>query len=350
VKAWKITPPRGEPKLPVNIYIDAKSYHQVSGAPGGALAYFRFVKPWDLDTYYERLDPDYSKQVLYHEANHYLQLLVDTHFAVPHFPGESMAEYYGASRWDPVTKKFETGLIQEGRLCEIQTDIAGGDKVTLETLITTDGMYQHYTWGWALVHFLMNDSRYAAKFQKFFLALSGGKGILRQDLGRDNLRTVKQADVWKVFQDEMGLKDANAVRKLETEWYDHIDKLGLVTESGLAKAGFTAAETGRVIRARRLFQEAIDKGSKNPLLFERYAELLDEKGDTGEARAMLEKAIELDPLEGKFYNRLGHRLLLHKDPEGDRWVALATELGFDDDWIDPDELDPKKKKEKEKGN
>jgi hypothetical protein len=33
-----------------------------------------------------------------------------------------LAEYYGASHWDPVAKKFETGLIQEGRLCEIQTD------------------------------------------------------------------------------------------------------------------------------------------------------------------------------------------------------------------------------------
>src|SRR6185503_19408305 len=334
-------PPRNEPKLPVNIYRDPKSYYQVSGSPPGALAYFRFVKPWDLDTYYDRLDNDQSKQVLYHEANHYLQLLVDTTFAVPHFPGEAMAEYYGASRWDPVTKKFETGLIQEGRLCEIQTDIAGGDKVTLEMLLTTGGMYQHYTWGWSLVHFLMNDTRYAAKFQKFFLALSGGKGILRQDLGRDNLRTVSQEDVWKVFQAELGLKDAAAVRKMETEWYDYIDKLGLVSESGLAKAGFTAAETGRPIRARRFFKEAIAKGSKNPLVFEKYAELLDEEGQNSEAKEMLAKAIELDPLEGKFYNSLGHRMRLinKKDPEADKWIKLGEELGYEDRWVDLSEFD-----------
>jgi tetratricopeptide (TPR) repeat protein len=278
-----------------------------------------------------------------------LQLLIEPTFAMPHFPGESVAEYYGAAHWDPVAKKFETGLIQEGRLCEIQSDIAAGDKVTLETLITTEGMYQHYTWGWSLVHFLMNDTRYAAKFQKFFLALSGGKGIVREPLNRDNLTTLKQADVWKIFQSEMGLKDGTAVRKMETEWYDHIDKLGVVTANGLAKAAFTAATAypiARPIRARRLFKEAIEKGCRNPNAFEKYAELLDENGETEQSADMLDKAIEIDPLEGKFYNRRGHRMLRNKDAKGDKWVALGEELGFDDDWVDISDVDPKKKKEK----
>lgn len=344
VKTWKITPKSSDPKLPVNIYYDEKSYHQISGAPGGALAYFRFVKPWDLNTYYERLDPDYSKHVLYHEANHYLQLLVDTSFAVPHFPGESLAEYYGASHWDPVTKKFETGLIQEGRLCEIQTDIAGGERLTLEKLITTEGMYQHYTWGWSLIHFLMNDPRYADKFQKFFFALSKTRDAKREKMSVDNLSTMKQDEVWRLFRSELGLKDADLVRKLEVDWYNYIDKkLELVTASGLAKAGFTAAETNRPIKARRFFKEAIEKGSKNPLVFHRYAELLDEDGKPAEAKAMLEKAIALNPLEGKFYNTLGHRLKLRDDPEGSRWIALGVELGYEDDWIDLSDIDPKKK-------
>src|SRR5439155_8552115 len=136
-------------------------------------------KPWDLNTYYDRLDNEVAKHVLYHEANHYLQLLVDVNFAVPHFPGESLAEYYGASHWEPETRKFVVGLIQEGRLCEIQTDIDSGEKMPLDKLILTDGSYKHYTWGWSLVHFLMNDPRYADKFQKFFLALSHGKNVRR---------------------------------------------------------------------------------------------------------------------------------------------------------------------------
>lgn len=350
VKTWRITPKANEPKLPVNIYYDEKSYHQVSGAPGGALAYFRFVKPWDLNTYYERLDPEYSKHVLYHEANHFLQLLVDTSFAVPHFPGESLAEYYGASHWDPATKKFETGLIQEGRLCEIQTDIAGGEKPTLEDLVSAERSYQHYTWGWALVHFLMNDPRYADKFQKFFLSLSKNRDAKRELMGVDGLSTMKQAEVWRIFRLELGLKDADAVRKLQVEWYDYIDKkLELVTASGLAKAGFAAASTGRVIRARRLLKEAIDKGSQNPLVFQRYAELLQQDGKPSEARAMLQKAIELNPLEGKFYNALGHLGSDAKDAESARLIALGEELGYEDQWIDLSELGPEKKG-KDKGD
>ena len=83
---------------------------------------------------------------------------------------------------------------------------------------------------------------------------------------------------------------AAAVLKLQAEWYDYIDKLGLATESGLAKAGFTAASTNRPIRARRFFKEAIEKGSKNALVFEKYGELLDDEGQNAEAKEMFDKA------------------------------------------------------------
>jgi hypothetical protein len=103
---------------------------------------------------------------------------------------------------------------------------------------------------------------------------------------------------------DLGLKDADAVRKFQTEWYNYIDKkLELVTESGLAKAGFTAAQSNRPIRAKRLLKEAIDKGSKNPLVFERYSELLYNDGNGSEAKAMLEKAIALGSARGQVLQR-----------------------------------------------
>ena len=119
--------------------------------------------------------------------------------------------------------------------------------------------------------------------------------------------------------------------------------------SARAKAGFTAAQSNRPIRAKRLLKEAIDKGSKNPVVFERYAELLYNDGDGSGGKAMLEKAIALDPLEGKFYNALGHQTGTHDGPEGKRLIALGEELGYEDDWIDLSEVDPKGKG-KEKGN
>lgn len=336
-RMWKIKTPRPEDKLPVCFHADEESFHQIGGVGGGVLGYFRYVRPYDLNIYYERLDPGLTEDVMFHEANHYLQKLIDVRFAMPHFPGESLAEYYGASSWDPATKKLTTGLIQEGRLCEVEADLAAGDKVTIDRLITTDRMYEHYTWGWALVHFLMNDKRYQAKFQKFVFALPNGRGVPRQAMNVDSLQTVKQADVLPVFMEELGLKDAAALRKLEAEWYDHIDKIkNMVTVSGKMRAAFKAAETERYIKARRLFKEALEGGCKSLLAYDRYAELLAMDGKQADAVATWKQALEIDPLEGRIWWRLGAYMQRSKslEKEGNRYVALAKELGYDPSYVD----------------
>lgn len=354
-KTWKLETPKDKYKLPVNIYIDRKNFKQVGGVGGGVLAYYRFVRPYDLNGYYDRNDPEYSKHVLFHEFVHHLEKLVDLNFAYPHFPNESVAEYYGASRFDPVTKKFTTGLLQEGRLWEIQTDIAGGDRMPIERLVTaergTPTAYAHYTWGWSLVHFLMSDAKWKPKFESFFLALSKGKGVRREDMGIDNLRTCTGDEVWRVFREELGLKDAEAVRKLETAWHDYVD--GLIKKntsvSGKEKAGYAALEgsPSRPLRAKRFFTEAIAEGSKSPRVFMELADLLVEDGKVGDALALLDRAIVLDPLNGAVWGRKGRvvRNTGNKD-EGDRLVRLAKEIGGDDPWIliDLDDLDDDGKK------
>ncbi len=349
-KTWKLETPKDKFKLPVNIYIDRKNFNQVGGVSGGVLAYFRFVRPYDLNGYYDRLDPEYSKHVLYHEFVHYLEKLVDLDFAYPHFPNESVAEYYGASYLDPVTKKFTTGLLQEGRLWEIQSDIAAGERMQLERLVTTDRMYEHYNWGWSLVHYLMSDPKRAAKFQSFFLALSKGKGVRRVDKGIDNLRTCEADEVWRVFREELGLKDGEAVRKFEVAWQEYVD--GLIAKntsvSGKEKAGYAALESGRPLRAKRFFQEAIDAGSKSPRVFLELSQIHLADGKAGEGLALIDRAIALDPLNGAFYGRKG-RAVKHtgQKEEGERLIRLAKEIGGDDPWIeiDLDDTDDKKKGE-----
>jgi tetratricopeptide (TPR) repeat protein len=332
-KTWKIKPPRPEDRLPVNFYIDEDTFHQISGVPKGVLGYFKFVRPLDLNIYYERLDPSLSEDVMFHEANHYLQLLINTQFAVPHFPGESLAEYYGASEWDPEKKKLTVGLIQEGRLCEIQTDIDAGNRMDLMRLISTQGMYEHYTWGWALVHFLMNDTRYAQKFQHFYMALSDAKGVQRAEAAA-GMYTIKQEDVATIFLRELGLKDPASVRKLQADWDNYVDfKLKLVTCSGYEKAGFKAKQDGRQKRATRLLKTAIEKGSKNPLVFHNLAEIYAEDGQREEAFATWKKAIAIDPLEGLFYSRMAFFMEDRDKPEADRLRKLAKEIGFDDPYV-----------------
>src|SRR5262249_28742414 len=189
-KKWKTQQPK-DGRLLVCFYGDEDSFHQVGGAPRGVLGYFKYVRPLELDIYYDRTDPAQSEEVMFHEANHYLQKLLNVDFSMPHFPGESLAEYYGASKWDDKTKKLTVGLVQEGRLAEVQTDVAAGNMLSLEKMLSTDQMYEHYTWGWSFVYFLMNKDKYSPKFLKFVATLANGKDVKREDVGVDRLTTVK---------------------------------------------------------------------------------------------------------------------------------------------------------------
>ena len=204
-KDWRVKRPKDRPKLSVCFYGNRAEFHRTGGAPSNVLGYFKFYPEFDLNIYYDRLDPEETEDVMFHEANHYLQKLIDVDFSYPHWPGEALAEYYGASSWDPVKKKLETGLIQEGRLIEVQSDIASGEMWGLEKLILDERAYEHYTWGWSLVHFLMNDKKRAKPFQKFFIGLATGKGIKRESMGM-GLSTVSGEEVWNAFRDYLGLK------------------------------------------------------------------------------------------------------------------------------------------------
>jgi hypothetical protein len=87
--------------------------------------------------------------------------------------------------------------------------------------------------------------------------------------------TISQADVFTIFRRELGLKDFDAIRKMEADWHDYVkSKLQLVTCSGYEQAGLEAKRDGRVIRATRLLTAAIEKGSRNPLVHQTVACLL----------------------------------------------------------------------------
>ncbi len=328
-RAWKVQPARNGFRLPVSFFADEPSFLQIGGVPKGVLGYFDPIRK-DLNIFYERQDPRLSSEVMFHEANHYLQSLVEPKFWVPHFPAESLAEYYGACRYDPVTRKLDVGLLLEHRLCQIEADVAGGDLMDLAKLVSTEDLFEHYTWGWSLVHFLMKDPKTAAKFQKFFLALPEAKGVERKDVSHA-MYTISQKDVFTIFRRELGLKDFDAIRKMEADWHDYVkSKLQLVTCSGYEQAGLEAKRDGRVIRATRLLTTAIEKGSRNPLVHQTLACLLVDDGETDRARAVWQRALELDPLDERAYFRMSQRLRGKDETEAKRLRALALELGADD--------------------
>jgi len=325
-KDWKIKPPKAG-KLPVCFYADEKEFHRTSGAGYGVLAYFRFVEPYDLDAYFDPLDETLTEQVLYHEANHYLQKLIDEGFHYPHWPGEALAEYYGASLWDADKKKFSVGLVQEGRLAEVQDDIAAGKWMTIELLLSDEvESYKHYTWGWALVYFLMNDARYRDDFKRFFVGLATGKDVRREHF-QGSLMTVAYPDLKDAFKKYLGLTTDEKLQNLERDWHRYIEDelLARLTTRGKEKGAFEALGTERKLRAKRLFEEAIAGGSTNPQVFHKYAQLV-EKDDAPKAVELWRKATELAPLTGTYWSALGRALAAKDKAESERLRKLASEI------------------------
>jgi tetratricopeptide (TPR) repeat protein len=326
-KQFRISKPKE--RLKVCFYHDYDTFLEVSGAHYGVLAYYRFVPPRELNFYYDRLRPEETTAIMFHEAQHYLSHLLNLQFNIPHNFGESFAEYYGGSRWDPEKKTMSLGGIQEGRLTEIQTDIQGGEKKRLEPFLRNQLGYDDYTWGWSFVHFMMETPKYAKDFHKFYVSLPSGKGITRVPQGA--YTTVSGDTCLATFKKVMGVDDLDA---LEKEWHSYIDsKLQVQSVYGYEEAAFAALNTGRRLRATRFFEKAVAEGSKNPTVYLRYGEILRWK-ERDRAEELFRKGLGIDPLFPELYVALG-RLLKWKggdenEAEGKRLIGLAMELAPDD--------------------
>jgi tetratricopeptide (TPR) repeat protein len=326
-KEFKISKPKE--KLKVCFYHDYEAFLEVSGAGYGTLAYYRFVPPLELNFFYDRLRPEETVAVMFHETQHYLCHLMNLKFGMPHCMGEGLSEYFGGSKWDPVKKVMTTGGVQEGRLTEVLTDIQKGERKSLQDYLNGKLGYEDYTWGWTFIHFMMESPKYGKKFRAFYAALPNAKDITRVPYRDDPpMTTVDSASLNKAFRKYMGIEDIAA---LEKEWHEYIDKnLKITSVVGFEEAAFAAANTGRHIRAKRLFKEAVEKGSKNPTVYLRYGEMI-WSGDSSEAERLFRKGLTYDPLSADLWIALG-RLIRNKDGQDDagkKMIQLAAE-------IDPD--------------
>ena len=332
-KDWKIKRDKKKPKLPINFYTSRKEFFRGGGVSGGVLAYFRFVEPYDLCAFYDRLDPQFTEQVLFHELGHYLHKLIDEDFKYPHWPGESLSEYYGGAKWDPSAKSLEVGLIHNGRLAVIKREMADGKKIKLREMITTRG-FEDYTWGWSFVHMLMNDKKHQKNFKKFFLGLATDKNVKRTRGAGLNLKNVEGEEVLRYFMETMKIEDMAELRELEKTWYDYINEdLEFAGENALIWEAKTAASQGEKKRARKLYEEAFEESMETPLAkahFD-YAQLLRSVSSKKDERLThLRAAVAKAPLTAEYRFALGKDLAKSKKDEekeeGEKLMAIAKEL------------------------
>ncbi len=334
LKKW-----RKKPHLPrkprINLYADHGDYSQISGAKGGIVGWYHPMTQ-ELHLYWDRRDPKFTINVLFHETNHLLSDMINGDFRYPDWIEEPMAEYYGASKWNPrakdKTKRMTMGHVQASRLAVVKTQIKEGEKLKLKDMLRIpDFGAVHYAWGWTFIHFLMNSKKYAKRWEKYYLDLAHKKTIRRKPL-YGKVKTVTPETAEKLLLKYLRVKSLDA---LEKEWYAYIDSLEIEDVDGYAAAGRHFRMLGEWKEAKKYLKKAVDLGVKNPYAYMAYADLLGTSGkDRKEAIRLLDKAISLDPLEAEFRYRKGRLLLTFHDDkrkqEGLRLVRLAAEMNPED--------------------
>lgn len=330
-KEWGISKPPKLGKLKVCFYHDGPTFHEVGGAPQGVIGYFRFVQPWELNFYYDRLDEALTQDVLFHEANHYLTQLIDTKFVYPSWVNESLAEYYGASEWDGDAKKMKLGHLQEGRLAVIQDAARQNEWQKLEELIRLEQrMFDatHYAWGWSLVHFLITNPKTGDAFKKFYLGLARDNSIKRVPYFRD-FKQVEPDEQIRAFKKYMNVKELS---DLEKTWHDYVRGLKAASAGGYRNAGDIALVHNLPIKAQRFYKTAIEMGDTGCMTHFGYGRALYQKAKYDEAVEQFEKALAADPLQGSFWMYLSDAKERLKAPaeEVERMRKLALEIEPDD--------------------
>lgn len=325
-KEWGIKKPSKLGRLKVCFYHDEDYFHQVSGAQQGVIGYFRFVQPLELNFFYDRLDPEFTVDVMFHEANHYLTTLIDPKFRYPIWVNESLAEYYGASAWDWEKKQMTVGPLQEGRLAVIQDAIRNDEWQKLDTLIRLKhGEFNatHYAWGWSFVHWLLENKDTNKKFKEFYLGLARDKNLKREPIP-PAMKEVPADDVAAYLLKSLGAK---SVDELQEGWYAYVKTLKPSSGRGYYEAGRIAMMEDMPIKAQRYLKIALDMDFKGPQVYAELSRAQYRKHEYEDAAASMRTAIALDPLNAELYLGLAKAVRFAEDEEAAtklNWLALEV--------------------------
>jgi tetratricopeptide (TPR) repeat protein len=270
---------------------------------------------------------------MFHEGNHMLTHMINEKVWYPAWLGEGMAEYYGASDWDPATKTMTVGGIQSARLCVLWSQVEETKKwQELKALIETPRVSAiQYSWAWSLCHFLLNTPKYEKAFKKFFVAIGKDKKLRRVAYGP--FVTVPPEEQIAALMKALKVKH---LEEVQAEWHEYIKtKLALdKVKLDWAGAGWIMSLYGERKKAKEFFAKAVKESEQSGYVYYSYAKLLYDEAKIEEASEYAYKATEVDPLHARAWLLKG---LCHvrkdKRDEGKRMIELAMEIDPDDERI-----------------
>ena len=300
MRKWKLKPDKKK-KPTIYLFANRDDFEQISAATPGILGFYNYYTK-ELYFYLDRRDPVFTIDVMFHELNHLLVDKTNGNFLYPAWISEPMAEYYGASRWNPKAKRKKDrlipGYLQAGRLMVVKEDIRKKRFVTLKDMIYKPRFEaRDYAWGWTFIHYLLSEKKYASRFRKFFLEIAHGRGIHRVPAAAGNV-TIEPETGEKLLLKRLGVKSLDVLQK---EWYAYIAGLKVTRVDALEMAGRYMARSGKRKEAKEMLGRAVAGGAKTADTYSVYASLLTKSSERAEALRMISKAIEMDPLEGSHY-------------------------------------------------
>lgn len=345
---WGVRPSPKFGKPVIHIYHDEAYFLERSGAPEGVVGWYHPLTR-ELHFFYDRNRHRFTVDVMFHEGNHMLTHMIDEKVFYPAWLNEGMAEYFGASRWDPATKKMTVGHLQSARLAVMEDEIEDGKWQELEPLMRAQRITaKEYSWAWSLCHFLLSTERYEKAFRKFYLALARSSSVEKTTIMLA-YKVIEPDEVIEALKRHLRIKDLKA---LEQEWHAYI-KDNLTTRQKDLDYGMAAwimTLYGEDVKAKRLFRKALEKGSEDAWVHYGYAEL--RQGEKPElALKHATRATELDPLHARAWALRG-RCVFPEDPaEGLRLLRLGEELDPSDGtiryWVDLANHEAKQQEERE---
>ncbi len=337
----KPSPTLGRTKMDVHIYKNRDEFQKFAkpGGPGVAGYFNRGEKPPVLTFFHNYEEPSMTEWVGLHECTHLLTYLIEPQYYPQIWLNEAVADYFGSSDISRDKKGklvVKPGAMQADRLLTVQNAIKDGNDTKLDQLFELEkpdfDAFQ-YAHAWSFVYFLNESSpKYQKGFNKFFKDLyTLTKGIAYQVVSVpaafDKSGTAKQAspeEIKRVVLAALGVKE---LATLEKEWKDWIAAIELTGADQLFKRAYMQiayrgleefdGEKYDREKTRKNAEQALadlDKalagGCTDPRAHWARHEALDVLERDEEALAAIRKAIEADPLNGRYHWDLGQLLYI----------------------------------------
>ena len=346
------TPTMRRTKMTVNVYKNRKEFLELSSAGSpSVLGYFYSVDK-TLNFFHDYSEPAMSTWVALHECTHLLTYLIDQQYAPQIWLNEAVADFFGSANVERDKKGKLTitpGKLQTDRVLTVQEAIEVGSKQTssgaagggrpdtkLEELFVLtrdefDGF--QYAHAWSFVYFLntFENGKYRKGFEKFFKGLYTLDKSLPVEVeygwggGTGTAKSVPPAAIREYLLKKIGVKDTVA---LEREWKSFIAAIPIEGPEARLKRGLNAVFRGETEEAIADLDAAIAAGTKDARAYWARAVAKMMTAKRKDAKADLEKAIALDPLNA------GYRFLYSGAIVGSRAMQAnlyAGEVGEDEE-------------------